>query len=288
MLASLSWGLSTALSKVAVEQLTSIDLFGVEVTTGALCLGAAALARGARPARPSAAVLLLGVLEPGVAYLLFDIGIAHTAATHGALLLSTDSVFTIALAAVLLGERIDRRLGLALAAGVAGSVLVSLRGGGGSTSSAVGDLLVVAASLGAAGYGVLAKRVAPGRDALSLTAVQMLVAATIGLPLVAVAAAGHHSHLGQAGAGHLLAALAVGVFASVVPFLLFYSAIDRVTASVAGLVLTLVPLFGTVASVVLLSERLGAVQFAGGAFVVLAAGLAATTVDREPRPGCAA
>ncbi len=282
MLASLSWGLSTTLSKVAVEQLTSIDLFGIEVTTGALCLGGAALARGARPARPSAAVLLLGVLEPGVAYLLFDVGIAHTAATHGALLLATDSVFTIALAAALLGERIDRRLAFALAAGVTGSVLVSLHGGGGSMSSAFGDVLVVAASLGAAGYGVLAKRVAPGRDALSLSAIQMLVAAAIGLPLVAAAAAGHHSHLGHVGAGHLLAALAVGVFASVVPFLLFYAAIDRVSAGVAGLVLTLVPLFGTVASVVLLSESLGAVQLAGGAFVLLAAGLAATTVDREP------
>ena len=106
-------------------------------------------------------------------------------------------------------------------------------------------MLVVAASLSAAGYGVLAKRVVPGRDALSLTAVQLLVAAAIALPLAAAAAADHHSHLGHAGAGHLLAALAVGVFASVVPFLLYNAAIDRVTASVAGLVLTLVPLFGT-------------------------------------------
>ena len=89
------------------------------MTTGALCLGGAALARGARPARPSAAVLL-GVLEPGVAYLLFDVGIAHTAATHGALLLDIDSVFTIALAAALLGERIYLLVAFALAAGVTG------------------------------------------------------------------------------------------------------------------------------------------------------------------------
>ncbi len=283
VLASLSWGVSTALSKVAIEQITPLDLFGIEVTTGALCLGGAALARGARPSRPSPGVLFLGVLEPGLAFLLFDIGIAHTAATHGALLLSTDSVFTIALAAALLGERPDRRLGFALAVGVAGSVLVSLHSDG-SMASLGGDVLVVAASLSAAGYGVLAKRVVPGRDALSLTAVQMLVAAAIALPLAAAAAAGHHSHLGHAGAGHLLAALAVGVFASVVPFLLYNAAIDRVTASVAGLVLTLVPLFGTVASLVLLSESLGTVQLAGGAFVMLAAGLAATSVEREPAP----
>src|SRR3954462_133171 len=87
-LASLSWGMSSALSKVAVEQLTALDLFGVEVATGALCLGLAALARGARPGRPSRDLVALGVLEPGLAFLLFDLGITRTTATDGALLLS--------------------------------------------------------------------------------------------------------------------------------------------------------------------------------------------------------
>src|SRR3954452_14345684 len=103
-LASLSWGLSSALSKVAVEQLTSLDLFGVEVATGALCLGVAALARGARPRRPSPELVALGVLEPGLAFLLFDLLIVHTAATHAALLLATDTLFTVALAWAFLNE----------------------------------------------------------------------------------------------------------------------------------------------------------------------------------------
>src|SRR5262249_31054055 len=85
LLAAPLWGVSTAFSKVAIAQLTPVDLFAIEVSTGALFLGIAAVARGARPRRPSAPVLLLGVLEPGLAFLLFDIGIAHTAATDGAL-----------------------------------------------------------------------------------------------------------------------------------------------------------------------------------------------------------
>src|SRR4051812_32322756 len=119
-LAALSWGVSTALSKLAVEQLTSLDLFAIEVGTGALFLGAAAYARGVRPGRPSRDVVALGVLEPGLAFLLFDLGITRTAATHGALLLSTDTLFTVALAWALLEERIDRRIVAALAAGLAG------------------------------------------------------------------------------------------------------------------------------------------------------------------------
>jgi drug/metabolite transporter (DMT)-like permease len=72
VLASVCWGVSTALSKVAIAQLGPVDLFAIEVSTGAVCLGVAALARGARPGRPSAQVVLLGVLEPGLAFLLFD------------------------------------------------------------------------------------------------------------------------------------------------------------------------------------------------------------------------
>lgn len=286
LLASLSWGLSAALSKVALEQITALDLYGVEVAIGTLFIGTAALARGVRPGRPSAMVLLLGVLDPGLAILLFDIGLAHTAATHGALLVSTDSLFTVALATLLLRERLNRRLGMALAAGFVGSVLVSLQGGG-SMSSLAGDLLVVAASLSAAGYAVLARRVVPGRNALALTAEQMLGAAFVALPLAAVAASGGHSHLGHAGAGYLLVALAVGLLSSVVPFLLYNTVIDSVTATSAALVLTLVPLFGTLSSLVLLSESLGASQLAGGAFVVTAAALAATNTQIEPSAGCA-
>jgi drug/metabolite transporter (DMT)-like permease len=275
LLAALCWGVSTALSKVAIAQLEPVDLFAIEVSTGAVCLGIAALARGARPARPDGRVVALGILEPGLAFLLFDIGIAHTAATDGALLLSTDSLFTAGLAAAFLGERLGPRLRLALAAGVAGSVLVSLDDGGGM-GSLLGDALVLAGSLSAAGYGVLARRVAPGRDTLSLTAVQMLVAAAIALAALAGGIAGHHSHLGQADARHLAAALGVGILASVVPFLLYNAAIVRVTATAAGLTLSLVPLFGALASVALLGEGLAAVQLAGGACVVAAAAIAAT------------
>jgi drug/metabolite transporter (DMT)-like permease len=116
LLASLSWGVSAALSKVALEQLAPLDLLAIEVATGALSLCAVAIARGACPRRPHPAVVLLGVLEPGLSFLLYDVGLAHTTATHGALLLSTETVFTVALAIVLLGERLDARLSIALAA----------------------------------------------------------------------------------------------------------------------------------------------------------------------------
>jgi drug/metabolite transporter (DMT)-like permease len=286
LLASVSWGLATALTKVALEQLAPLDLFGIEVAVGAAVLGAVALGRGARPSRPSAVALALGVLDPGLAFLLFDVGLAHTAATHGALLLATDSLFTVALAAVLLRERVGPRLGVALAAGFAGSALLSLKGGGMSTVA--GDMLVVASALSAAVYGVLARRIAARRDALSLTAEQMLGATSVALPLAVAAMLAGHSHLGHVDTGHLVVALAVSLLGSVVPFVLYNVAIEAVTASSAALVLTLVPLFGALASLALLSEDLAGPQLAGGAFVLVAAGLATIDAGAAPAAGCPA
>jgi drug/metabolite transporter (DMT)-like permease len=123
---------------------------------------------------------------------------------------------------------------------------------------------------------VLAKGAAARHDPVALTAGQMFVAAGIAIPLAAGAALAHHSHLGHAAAGHLGVAVAVGLLASVVPFVLYNAAIDRVSVSISGLVLTLVPLYGALASVVVVGETLAAWQLVGGAFVLLAAALAAT------------
>jgi uncharacterized membrane protein len=179
--ASACWGLATAMSKVVLAQLTPLDLFGCEVCIGAVCLCALALARGARPSRPSAKLLALGALEPGIAFVLFDFGIDHTAATHASLLLSTETLFTVSLAILLLGERLSARLAVALAAGVAGSVLVAWHAGG-AHASLLGDALVIAASLAAAGYAVLARHIAPGQDPVVVSAVQMLGALAIAGP----------------------------------------------------------------------------------------------------------
>jgi drug/metabolite transporter (DMT)-like permease len=262
------------LSKVALEQLTPIDLFGGEVLVGFVLLGAIATSRGTRPGRPNGVLLALGLLEPGISFVLFDLGLDRTAATHAALLLATETLFTVALAALLLRERLNRQLRMSLIAGVLGSVLVAWQSGG-AAASLSGDTLVVGGALAAAGYAVLARHVAPERDPIVVTAVQMLGALMIAVPVVGASIAMGESHLARADVGHLAVAASVGLLASVVPFLLFNIAIARVRASLAGLILALVPVFGTVASLVIVGEALGPLQAAGGAIVVLAAGLAA-------------
>jgi drug/metabolite transporter (DMT)-like permease len=70
-------------------------------------------------------LLVFGVLESGLTYVLFDLGVRRTTASHAALLLALDSPSTIALAVIFLRERINVPLLTSLVMGLAGSVLVT-------------------------------------------------------------------------------------------------------------------------------------------------------------------
>jgi drug/metabolite transporter (DMT)-like permease len=268
--AALSWGLSSALSKVALEQLGPVDLLAIEISTGAGVLIPLALARWGQITRPRTAFLLLGVLEPGLSFLLFDVGLSRTAATHAALLLASETLFVVVLARLTLRERLSPPLALAVGAGFSGVMLVSL-GRGGQMASLLGDTLVIGGAALAAAYGVLARKWAPTGHWLTVTATQLLGAALVATPIVAVSVASGDSHLGGGDAGHLLAAVATGLLASVIPFLLYNAGIVVMSATTAALILALIPVFGTAAALILIGGGIGGAQLVGGALVVGAA-----------------
>ena len=86
--------------------------------------------------------LLLGLLEPGLAYLAETVGLTRTAATSGALISGLESAFVVLLAIFVLKER--PRGWTVLATGLAFGGLVALEGGSPFRGSGLGDLLVAA------------------------------------------------------------------------------------------------------------------------------------------------
>lgn len=283
LLSGVSLGVSTALTKISLEQLTPVDLFGIEIAVSALPLGVLAARRGARLRRPEPSLLLLGVLEPGLAYLLFDLGIRRTAASHAALLLSLDAPMTLAMAVAFLRERLHPALMSSLALGVAGSILITWRRDGAGTS-VIGDLLVIAATVSAAAFTVLDRHLAPSRDPVVLTAVQMIGASLVAAPVFGASLAAGDSTLSTADGRHLVLAVATGLLGGVIPFLLFNRAITRISASRASLVLLLVPVIGAAASVLLVHERVTGLAVLGGALTIAGAAVAARR-DDSPADG---
>jgi len=113
VLAALSWGMATVMSKGALEGFAPIFLLVLQLAASVVCLWALVYTKKT-PARPIAFRTVarfasLGLLEPGLAYLLDLIGLEHTQASTATLILSTESVMIIALSALLFGERLSPR-----------------------------------------------------------------------------------------------------------------------------------------------------------------------------------
>ena len=274
--ASFSWGIGIVMTKVALEQLAPLDVLGFELVVGAAVIWAALLVRGS--AGPGAfagwrAFAVLGLLEPGLSFALGDFGLARTGAADGALLIGSETLFVVALARLVLDERLTRRTATAVALGVIGSVAIGLGAVDGGHASVEGDLLVLGGTAAAAAYSVAARRVASDGqpDGLTVTAVQLLVATIVSLPIVLAGAAAGHSHVAGADSAHLLAGVATGLLTTAVPFLLYNIAIRDVEVAGAAVILNLVPVVAAVLALVLLDERLGPLQVVGGIAVVGAA-----------------
>lgn len=288
LVAATSWAIATVLTKVALRELAPLDVLGIELASSAVAMGGLLAARG-RPLLPAAwpVFALIGALEPGLSFGLFDFGLAHTGAADGAILIASQTLFGVLLARVLLGERISPVTRVAVATGFVGSALVGLaETGHGATLE--GDLLVLAASAAAAAAGVGVRRMSAQADNLAATTTQLVAAAFAAAPLIFVADIGGGSEIGSADSVHVLAAVATGLLGGAVPFLAFNLAIRDLTVAHAGLILNLIPVLAAAIAVAALGERLQWPEIVGGALVVGAVTAAAALADREKLPGGAA
>jgi drug/metabolite transporter (DMT)-like permease len=275
IVAATSWAAATVLTKVALDELAPLDVLAIELAASAAAMGFLLAARG-RPFLPVAwpAFALIGVLEPGLSFGLFDYGLARTGAADGAILIASQSLFGVILARVLLGERISSLTRAAVAVGFAGSALVGLAETGHGTTLG-GDLLVLAASAAAAGAGVGVRRLSAEADNLAATTTQLVSAALVALPLILAADIGGRSQVAAADSAHIVAAVATGLLGGAVPFLAFNLAIRDLTVAHAGLILNLIPVLAAALAVATLGEQLQWPEILGGALVVGAVTVAA-------------
>lgn len=281
--AAACWGSAVVTVTLAARSLTTIGITLIEVTAAAVALGLALLARRTALPRPTLLLFVAGLLEPGSAYLLINAGVARTSATHAALLIGTESVFVV-LALALVTRRPPRPQAVAgLVVCVTGTAL--LADGGGGAATVLGDALVLLGVLAATGYVVVATRLSTALDPLALTGYQFLFGWLAMLPIVgAVVITDGGSFVGRPALPDVLAAALTGLLGSALAFFLYNWALSRVSASLAGASLALIPVFGVAFSVLLLDEPITPRTAAAG--IAVLAGIVLTQAGRlRTRPG---
>lgn len=150
---------------------------------------------------------------------------------------------------------------------LAGAGVVVLAGPSGAVTG-LGLLLALTAGASWAVYLLLAKRVVTGMDPFSVTTLMMLGSTVMLTPLLLVS--------GVKVAGHW-DAIALGIFIAVVssaiPYLLELVALRRVRAATYGVLLSIEPAVAALAGLLILGQRISALEAAAmGAVMIAAAG----------------
>ena len=258
-----AWGLNFVVIEWGLEGAPPLLLCAMRFTLAAL--PALFLPRPAIPWRLLIGIgFTLGVVKFGLLFTAMDVGINAGLAS---LVLQCQVLFTVLLAAVVLGERL-RPLAIAgLALGVVGFVIIGAARGGSVT--VLGLSLSIASGAAWAVANMMMKRTS-GADPVALIAWISLIPP---LPLLALSLLTEDPSLSDLGGRALPAALYIALVATLGGFAA-WSWLMRTydTGQVASFAL-LVPIFGLSFGALLLGEQLTAAHLAGSAFVL--AGLAA-------------
>jgi drug/metabolite transporter (DMT)-like permease len=190
LLMAFIWGVNIPVVKFGTSQLSPLAYNGIRVPIAALALLAIAAAMGKTwPTRRQVLTLmLLGMLGNGLYQVLFIEGIAHTKAGNAALVLAATPAFVAVIGWMRGVERLTRRglVGIAISIfGIALVVIGSRTEVGASTSTMLGDVLVLGGCVCWAAFTVLLKPFTGRIDAVQVSAITM---AGGSIPLLLVSA----------------------------------------------------------------------------------------------------
>jgi drug/metabolite transporter (DMT)-like permease len=267
------WGSYSAAAKYGLRGFGPLTLLAVQLVIATAGLWVVLIIRCHRRgsyalAAPRRGYALLGALEPGLAYGGLTYGLAWTSAVAGSLIAGLEASCAFVLAMLVLREGVTRLGLLAAVVSATGAVLVGLSGA--TLRTGLGDALVLAGMLAAASATLVASRQSADTDATRMTAWQFTFGLAFVLPLLALAwAMGAEAVPAGVGWREWLAVAIGGMVGLAIPFLLFNAVVTKVPATTSAMAINLYPVFGVIAAVVALGERLAPLEVAGGALIVV-------------------
>jgi probable blue pigment (indigoidine) exporter len=270
VLAMVAWGVAYVPSAWLVETWPPLMAAAARIGVGGLILLIALRALG-RPVMPGTewrVILVLALTQSVAFYGATFIGIAEEGAGVAAVLANTDPLFVAALAALFLGEYLNRRQWAGLLVGVVGATVVAWKGPLWPPSVSLVSLLVVGGALAwAVGTVAVAGRIRAGARPVAIAGWQML----IGASLLAVLGLAFEGMPTTTGGREVALVIAIALLGNAIPFALFYVALGRGDAGRVSAWFFLVPVIGVLTAWPLLGEAPGPRLWAG--LILVCAGL---------------
>lgn len=204
-----------------------------------------------------------------------------TEAINMALIASSSPVWIIILSRILLGEAVTLRRAAGVAVSLCGTLVLVTRGDFTRLASlrfAVGDLWMLAAALTFASYSVLLRKKPEGVSALGSLTTTFAIGVVGILPMLAWEW-GHGAQLAVTPAV-VGAVLYIGIGASLLAYLCWSVAVERIGPAKSALVYYSLPLFSATEAALLLGETITLAHVASCALIV--GGILIATMQRAP------
>lgn len=287
---NLAWAFSYPLSKVVLTDL-SVEALSCWRVAGAAILLAPLLRRRDFPTvwskRDLFALAMMGLVGLAGATWLQYAGTVLTTASNVSMIVATEAVMVVVLAALFLKEPMQRRTWAGLAAAVAGVALISVDPATLDLFSGrywAGNLLMVTAIVGFASYTIFGKLLVGRWSAKAMTVLPIILAAVMILPLT------YFTHPAAFERGLALTSTeAWGVFfiagpATAVAYMVWNWVLRYVSATAMAYSLYVQPVAGALFSAWMLKETLAPTYWWGAALILLAMTLGAEKPQAKVQP----
>ncbi|MDP8924429.1 MAG: DMT family transporter [Chloroflexota bacterium] len=271
--ASVGWGVSAPLVKFSVIDLPPLTAACLRFGLGGVLMVGILWARGElrRPARHTLGLLLvLGLLGVALFGSLYTIGLQFTGAAEGVLIQGIAPLVTMGLAALLLGERLQRAQLGGVAIAFVGLAVLATGGsaaGGAGDARLLGNALMVASAVAWGAYSVAVRMVMGRLTLIETSAYSVLVGALLLAPFTLLESA--RVPLAEVRAATWLAIGYQIVVSSCLCYLLWNGGIRRAGAGRAAPFAFVSPVAAALAAIPILGEIPGPAQLVGGALILL-------------------
>ncbi|MFG6496129.1 DMT family transporter [Fictibacillus sp. UD] len=214
---------------------------------------------------------------------LLYIALHYTTSINASLVNTSTPIIIFILSFIWLGERLNAKQVAGAILSIAGLLFIISKGSLEvllQFSFNRGDLIVIAAVICWSIYSLLIKRYAGKLPTYSTFIVSMVLGIMILLPFFIKEAQDTEIVWST---GSILTILYTGIFASIVAFISWNTAVERVGPNKAGIFLNLIPVFAATFAVLFIDETLAYYQAVGGALVILGVYLSTRVTKRAKR-----
>ena len=271
----ISWGVSNPLADLAITKLSPLFLSLIECGVGFIFIAIATLIRRKNPNIPWRLVIPIGIMQPGLAWLLGNTGYTHETASTGVLILTGETLFTVFIGVFWLGDRLTHKQWAYFLLGMFGVAVASATGTHLDTSS-TSLYFVLSAFLFGIYANLLRKHLSeysPVDLALGQTFVSVVFLGVLYLFTEQSVPNEVSTHIWVAG-------VLSGLFGVGLPFVAFNYALQNLPARITGPSLNIIPIAGVAASIVLGRGAPTLAQLIGGVIVISSVALISRKAKR--------